>query len=268
LHLPPAALRRLLAELQAQDLVQQCEPGCWCLSERGRLAVAAGADAMPRQERRMFAFVEQLTSTGRRIAPPHVVPLTDSPLIDSAGHPWQIDDSHRFDVARLTAAVNEPAEWRERYGFPAGVSRVVADPDRGWQGVIVNRPERLAVGLVESSDGKMLGFASDMPNWQLNDREPILRLAATARDALPDLKIATAAWAEAWRMWCRQRQLPLSDADACQLTFDGVHLDVRAPDPFVQRLRLSKGDMLRDESALLAGDGYLRAAALLRLHAL
>jgi hypothetical protein len=40
---------------------------------------------------------------------------------------------------------------------------------------------------------------------------------------------------------------------------------VQAPESFVQRLRLAKSDILRDESSLLAGDGYLRAAALLRL---
>ena len=43
------------------------------------------------------------------------MPFVDSPLVDSAGQSWHIDDSHRIDVTSLNVAINEPPEWRERY---------------------------------------------------------------------------------------------------------------------------------------------------------
>jgi hypothetical protein len=93
----------------------------------------------------------------------------------------------------------------------------------------------------------------------------VLRLPEAARDALSEAAVSPTAWEEAWRLWCRQRSLPLSDAEACRLHFDGVHLDVHAPASLAQRLRAAKSDIVREESGILAGDGYLRAAALLRL---
>ena len=66
----------------------------------------------------------------------------------------------------------------------------------------------------------------------------------------------------------RQRSLPRADAEACRVKFDGIHLDVHAPETFVQRLRAAKSEPLHEESGLLAGDGYLRPAALLRLQTL
>jgi hypothetical protein len=264
LHLPPPALHQLLIALERQQLVQRCEPGCWCLTPRGRDVVQAGADRTPLQERRTLAFLERLTPAGRRQAPPHFVPIGECPAVS-----WEVNEAHRFDLSVLTEAIAQPPPWHQRYGFPAGVHRVLgrdqSAPDEDWQRVIVDRPERSVVALVAAADRSLLGFAAEADGWKLHADAPVLRIGEPARDALGDLSAPPSLWQEAWRLWCRQRHLPLAEADACRIQFDGIYLDVQAPESFVQRLRLAKSDILRDESSLLAGDGYLRAAALLRL---
>src|SRR5947209_8464762 len=264
LHLPAAALHQLLVGMERDALVRRCEPGCWCLSERGRDVLQARADPTPRRERRTFPFVERLGATGRRLAPPHFLPIEECAAVA-----WDVNDTHHFDLALLRASIAQPATWHERYGFPAGGMRILGPSDgaldQAWERVIVDRAERSFMVLIAQTDRTLLGFAAETGSWKLHDEAPVLRLPEAAWDALGDLTPAPAVWEEAWRMWCRQRHLPQSDADACRLQFDGIHLDVFAPESFVQRLRTAKSDMLRDESGLLAGDGYLRPAALLRL---
>src|SRR5947209_14562408 len=50
LHLPAPAVHQLLIDLQGQDLVRRCEPGCWCLSERGLAVVRGDAELVARRE--------------------------------------------------------------------------------------------------------------------------------------------------------------------------------------------------------------------------
>ncbi len=265
LHLPRSAILQLLRGLEARDLVARGPPGGWCLSDRGRAVLAAGGDPAARRGRQSFAFAERLSPAGRRLASPHPLPLAECLSVA-----WQPDDAHRFDVSLLDELLAQPADWKARYGLPAGAARVVRAEEGGangtWEQVIVDRPERVMVALI-AADQTLLGFAARVEGWKLLDDTPVLRLPADARDALQELALSGGAWEEAWRMWCRQRHLPLGDAEACRLHFDGAYLDVRAPAPFAERLRQSKSDLAREESGLLAGDGYLRAAALLRLHA-
>jgi hypothetical protein len=275
LHLPPPALERLLAALADQGLVSRCEPGCWCLSTHGHGVLRDGADLTPRRERRSFPFVERLSAAGRRVAAPHFFPIHESPA-----QSWDVDDAHHFDLALLHETLSQTSEWKARHNFPAGVRRLLdsgdADPDKAWQGVIVDRPQRVPIALIttppsgeppsgEPPSGELLGFAAQAEGWKLVDRVPVVRLPESARAVLPELAAAPTAWEEAWRLWCRQRSLPLSEADACRLHFDGIHLDVQAPESFVLRLRATRSDLFQEECALLAGDGYLRATALLRL---
>jgi hypothetical protein len=265
LHLPRPAVRQLLAGLQEHALVQRDAAGCWRLSALGRNVVRDGADLAPRRERRLFTYVERLASAGRRLAAPHYLRLHDCP-----GLPWPVDDAHRFDVALLHESLAQSPEWKARHEFPAGVRSIVmagaGDPEAGWEHVIVNRPERVPIALTtRGTDRTVLGFAAQAEGWKLAGDAPVLRLAEGARDVLPELTMAPTVWQDAWRLWCRQRSLPLSEADACRLRFDGIHLDVHAPESFVQRLRVARSELLQEECGLLAGDGYLRAAALLRL---
>lgn len=266
LHLPAPALHQLLAGLERQTLVRRCEPGCWCLSEHGQDVLQARADHSPQQTRLAFPFVERLGPTGRRLAPPHFLPIAECPAVA-----WEVSDAHRFDLSCLRDSLAQPATWQDRYGFPKGIHRILGVSDGvaedAWQRIIVDRPERIALVLIALPDRSVVGFAVGTDGWHLHDETPVLHLGEAARDALGNLTVAPTAWEEAWRLWCRQRHLPLSEAEACRLHFDGIHLDVLAPPAFVQRLRAAKSDILRDESGLMAGDGYLRAAALLRLQA-
>jgi hypothetical protein len=264
LHLPAPALHQLLSGLEARDFVRLCEPGCWCLSERGREVLQAGADRVARRERRTLPFVERLAPVGRRLAPPHFLPLSDCPAA-----PWEAGASHPFDLDLLRQAVDQPPEWKDRHGFPTAVRSlaVVAagEPDAAWAQVVVDRGERALIALVTAGDDRtVLGFAAQPVGWKLASDAPVLRMSGGPDDALPELTVPPSAWAEAWRLWCRQRHLPQSEADACRLSFDGIHLDVYAPAAFLERLRQAKSDALREDTGLLAGDGYLRAAALLR----
>jgi hypothetical protein len=266
LHLPAPALHQLLVGMERAALVRRCEPGCWCLSEHGREVLQARADPTPRRERRTFAFVERLNSTGRRVTPPQYLPLAECPAVS-----WDVDEAHHFDIALLHASMAQPAAWQEQYGFPAGAQRILDAQSpasaEAWERVVVDRAQRVCIALIDQADRTQLGFAAEADGWKLHDKAPALRLPATARDAVGELTAAPTAWQEAWRLWCRQRHLPLSEADACQLHFDGIHLDVAAPEAFVQRLRAAKSDIVREESGLLAGDAYLRPVALLRLQA-
>jgi hypothetical protein len=122
----------------------------------------------------------------------------------------------------------------------------------------------VAIVLIATATHDLVGFAADAGPWTLADPSPVLQLPEAARDALPDLAAPTSAWEEAWRIGCRQRRLPQSEAEACSVEFDGIHLDVHVPPSLQQRLPLAGRD---EDSALLAGSGYLRAAALLRVQA-
>jgi hypothetical protein len=259
-------VRQLLAGLARDNLVERCEPGCWCLSERGRVILRDGADLASHTERRSFAYVERLSSAGRRLAEPHFLPLHEGP-----GLPWAVDEAHSFDVALLRDSLAQTDAWKARYDFPAGVRGIVTagdgEADTGWQQVIVNRPQRVPIALATLGPNRgILGFAVRVDGWKLLDNAPVLRLADAACDVLPELVVGPGVWEETWRLWCRQRSLPRAEADACRLEFDGIHLDVHAPESFVQRLRGARSELLQDETGLLAGDSYLRAVALARLH--
>jgi hypothetical protein len=263
LHLPAPAVQQLLLGMQGRELVRRGERGSWSLSERGRAALQARADHTPRRERRVFPFVERLTSAGRRVAPPHFLPLAECPAI-----PWSVDEGHRFDAALLTESPAQPADWRERVRFPPGIARIItagdSDANGAWERVIVDRPERAAVAMVTTAGHELLAFAADMEEWSLHVDAPVLRVGESVRELLVEVP-QKSTWEEAWRLWCRQRHFPRSEAEACRLQCDGLHLQVQAPESFVQRLEAAKSDLVRDEAGLLAGDGYLRATALLRL---
>jgi hypothetical protein len=252
--------------LERDALVRRCEPGCWCLSERGREVLQARADRTPRRERRTFPFIERLGPAGRRLAPPHFAPVAECPAVA-----WDVNDAHRFDPEQLRECIAQPASWHQHQGFPRGIQRLFspAKPgtDHAWEQVIIDRSERSCIALAAIADDALLGFAVEVNGWKLHDETPVLRLGASARDALGDLAVGSAAWQEAWRLWCRQRHLPLAEAEACRLQLHGPHLNVAAPASFLHRLRAGKSDIFREESAVLAGDGYLRAAAVLRLQA-
>jgi hypothetical protein len=262
LHLPAAAVHQLLFALVKQGLVRREPGGTWELTDRGRQVLHERADTTPWRARRAFPFVEHVNSTGRRLGAPRYAPVAEC-----AGAAWEANQNHRLDPDILRSAALEPHAWKQAHGFPLGAVPILPRGDdadsEGWQRIVIDRPQRVAIALIATASHDLLGFAADAADWSPAAESPVLRLAEAGRDALPDLAAPPSAWREAWRLWCRQRRLPLSEADACQLDLAGPHLDVRVPQSLHQRLSPAE---IQEPIALLAGSGYLRAAALLRVH--
>jgi hypothetical protein len=263
LHLPAPAVRRLLAGLHAEQLVAPTADG-WRVTERGGDVMRGGAYDARRAGRHVFPFVERLTSDGRRHAPPHFLPIGET---DAA--PWQADAGTRFDAAALDDALGRPEDWKRRFSFPADVSGAAAG-DEEWRRVLVDRTERPLVALIRTApdggEARLLGFVGHVPAGRL-EAEPVLDLPADAVAELPELAAVPTAdeWRQAWLTWCRQRNLPPTEAEHCGLTPGPQGLEVNAPHRLVERLRQAKSDIFRGEAWVLGGDGYVRQAALLRL---
>src|SRR5262249_7435360 len=139
LHFDRQLLERLLRGLQSAGLAR-AESG-WQLTDQGQAALDEGEHARQIHERRGFYFVE----SERANADPHFLPLADAPTI-----PWPAESEWRFDVNLLTACVERPVEWKQRFGFPLDVEKIVrteSPPGTAdmppWRCVALDRPERL-----------------------------------------------------------------------------------------------------------------------------
>lgn len=270
LPLDQGVIRRLVRTLAQMQLLQGAEGQPWALTELGKQALLTRQLTCRRPCRKVFAFVEQLDPLGSRIAPPHYLAIHDVP-----GHPWQVEEDCAFDTSWLLSSVRQPDDWKTSFGFPAEI-RDLSVPSPAaltWDKVIFDRTERLLVvfALTEASppasSGKLLGFAVRPEGWVLQSAAPIVRLPAAARAFSRELAHdpSTEIWKQAWLAWCQARLLPAAEADSCRLSYLGARLRVEAPEPLFQRVQTGKSDMLRDvlkgEAWLLAGEGYLRAAA-------
>jgi hypothetical protein len=263
LALPLPAIRRLLDALAAGQLVQS-GPAGWGLTERGRQLLHEGIQRTLLRERAVFPFVERLGPQGERQAPPHFFPAREAASAD-----WQAENGTRFDPALLRACVAQPEDWKRRFDFPTEVHALVEPHAGDWQPVLVDRTERPLVALACCAAGagadRLQGFAGEVNGWRL-DAEPMLDLPAETCALLPELcpRPTDEDWRQAWLSWCRQRNLPAHEAEHSRLRRMDHRLEVEAPPRLVERLRLAKSDIFRDDAWVLAGDGYLRQAA--RLH--
>lgn len=260
LRLPTAVVQRVLLDMQAGGLLARGGDG-WLMSERGRHALEHRHYPDRVKERRIFPFLERLDPSGQRIGPGHFLPIAEC-----AGVNWPVDDAHRFDIAWLKACIDQPDAWKEAAGFPLDIEALSSDPGPDdWQHVIVDRPERALLALVQSAAKERLGFAVKIDGWTLHDKAAALRLGPAA--ACPELapEPAAAVWQEAWRDWCRQKQLPTSEVDSCTLAQQAPRLEVLAPPRLVQRLQAAKSDLFKGDAWLIGGDGYVRAATQLAL---
>jgi hypothetical protein len=252
LRLPAAVVRRVLLDMQTAGLLVR-SADAWLMSERGRHALEHRTYPDRVKERRIFPFLERLDPAGQRIAPALFLPIAEC-----AGVNWPVDDAHRFDIAWLKACVDQPTEWKQAAGFPLDIETLAngAGPD-DWQHVMVDRPERALLALILTQAKELLGFAVKVDGWTLHEKAPALRLGDC-----PELapEPAAAIWQEAWRDWCRQKQLPLSEVESCTLSHQAPRLDVVAPPRLVQRLQAAKSDLFKGDAWLLVGDGYVRTA--------
>jgi hypothetical protein len=261
LRLPTPMTRRVLIGMQETGLLT-CAADAWTLTERGESALAHQSYPERVHERRIFPFLERVDASGQRIAPAQFLPIAEC-----VGVNWAVDDTHRFDIACLKECIAQPAAWKQSAGFPLDVEALATETTAAadWQQVVVDRPERTMLTLIQTATRELLGFAVKVDGWVLHDRAPALRGATT--EHWQDLAPAPQATAlqDAWRDWCRQQKLPASEVDSCMLTHESPRLEVTAPPRLVQRLQAAKSDLFRGDAWLLVGDGFVRTATQLAL---
>jgi hypothetical protein len=137
-----------------------------------------------------------------------------------------------------------------------------------WQRVVVDRPERLsALLLLDATGDRLLGFTVKPEGWTLLSERPLFELPTGWQEVFPDLAQPPAEddWRQAWREWCQPRGLTALTDDATRFELAGHLLKVTVSRRLLERLRSTRSDALRDEAWLLAGDGRLRPAALLKI---
>jgi hypothetical protein len=267
LHLGRSWLHAVLGKLLADGLIGRNGDGLVRLTALGREALTAGSYADPRPERRTFYFAES-SQPGR---PPHFLNLTRAGV--PLGPGWE---HWEFDLGHLAACIDRPAEWKQRFGFPEDVRAVVGadaepDPVPSWQRVILDRAEHLVVALVLVPVGeggeRLLAFAAQPEGWTLQADRPVLSLNAGWLEPFPELgqDPPPERWREAWLAWCQPRGLPAAEAGAVGLERRGHRLRVLAPPRLREQLESSHSDALRGRAWVVAGDGLVRATALLEI---
>jgi len=263
LHLGPQALRPLLRQLCADGLAQTADAG-WSPTPLGRRATEQGSYARPIHQRCVFYF---------RAAPsggtPHFLHLEQPAAV-----PWPAAADWSFDIGALRHCIGQPADWKQLHRFPVEIERLLGldtnDPTAGpaWQRVVLNRAERLSVLLLLNATGdRLLGFTVKPEGWTLQSERPLFELSAGWQEVFPDLAQPPAedAWRQAWREWCQPRGLTALTDDATRFELAGPLLKVTVSRRLLERLRSTRSDALRDEAWLLAGEGRLRPAALLKI---
>jgi hypothetical protein len=268
LHLPVAMVRRMLAVMRDDGLLAGADTEGWQPTERGRAALERRSFPVHVLKRRSFPFLECLDAAGNRLAAPQFVPIGEC-----ASAAWSVDDGHRFDVNVFQRCLEQASPWKHAHRFPQDVEPLPADGTlEAWQRVVVDRPERimLALVVVGGESGKEVhGFAVKVDGWTLFDGAPVLRMPAlTEPDALwpellqpPPMPVLQ----DAWRSWCKQRQMPGNEVEMCTLTYQPPRLAVHAPPRLVQRLQAAKSDLFKGDAWILVGDGYLRSATQLAI---
>jgi hypothetical protein len=266
LCMPAALVQQILIDIEKKGLIAQTGNAGWHITEQGRHAGETRQYGVRKLERRVFSFLEQLDVAGLRSGPPLFLPIAEC-----AGMPWQVEPALRFEPGWLEACIGQNSDWKRSHGFPQEIEMLVQDASApAWQQVIVDRPERVLMVLICGGKGpaaEWLGFAVRAEGWEISTEAPIFRLTSAAWNnglVLTDPPSAHACQ-NAWRSWCRERQLPPNETESCVLSYEAPRLHLQAPERFVQRLRAAKSDLLKGEAWLLLGEGYMRTAALLAL---
>jgi DNA-binding MarR family transcriptional regulator len=262
LHLDRQLLGRLLRKLSAHRLIDTTSG--FRLTAEGLRALEQGAYPQTVFERRVFYFADN----EQRQHPPHFLPLIDPPT-----QPWPAGGDWRFDVDLLCACVRQPPEWKRRFGFPLEVEQVIdANADcadvEPWRRVIVDRPERLLVLLVQGKvdGGDCLRCFSVRPaSWTQFSDSPLFMLGDGWSEALPALASSgtSEAWTDAWQAWAATHGIPQAAAETESIQISGTRLKVKVASAARDRLR----EVLKGDTWLLAGSGRIRPAANLEITA-
>jgi hypothetical protein len=205
-------------------------------------------------------------------------------LHNSTGIPWPAAEGADFDAHIFQACLNQPEEWKRQHNFPLDVQEVlILEPEVSegqgpgpaqlsfWERVIVDRPERLLVVLLQCQGpegrSQLRAFAVRQEGWLLQSSDPLFLLGPAWQDTFSELTAEPPleSWRQAWRAWCEPRAIPSNEINACTLEHQGARLRVVAPDPLLDRLRATRSDALKGESWLLVGEGAIRPAVRLEL---
>ncbi len=268
LHLGHPLLRQVLGSLKKNGLAGSGPSKTWTLSPLARQGLDQGVYQRTAPERRAFYFVES-EQAGRL---PHFVSLQDHPAVSN----WQPPKSWQFEPSQLEACVRQSTKWKQRHGFPLDVTAILgfhpgetaaASAPQPWEQIIIDRPVRLvaAMALVSAGeeDERLLGFAVQEDGWSLFAKEPVFSLRRNWQEIF--LELATEPgldqWRQAWGTWCRPRNLPPADVDACTIERQGCSVHITAPRRLVERLRAARSDALKGEAWLCAGTRRVRMVA-------
>jgi hypothetical protein len=203
-------------------------------------------------------------------------------LHNSTGLPWPAAEGVEFDAQILQDCLNQPEEWKRHHNFPLDVQEVlVLEPELAegqgpaqppsWERVMVDRPERLLVVLLQCQGpegrSQLRGFAVRQEGWLLQSSDPLFVLGPAWQEIFSELTAEPPleAWRQAWRAWCEPRGIPSSEVNACSLEHQGERLLIVAPAPLLERLRITRSDALKGESWLLVGEGAIRSAVKIEL---
>lgn len=267
LRTDPRILGQLVRELTHSGLLHRNGSGLWQMTLAGREALATGTLSVSAEERRTFVFVDN-SSLGR---PPHFLPLQARP-VSLPVSPQPEAASCSFDVACLTADIQQSPEWKTRFRFPRDVEALLP-PSADWRRVVLDNLEIKPFVFLRTAQASgeplVMGFSIRPEGWAL-DPEPSLVLAEGWQEALPDLDgdPSLEMWHQAWQTWSHPRSLPPAEVEACRLERVDYRLLVHAPPRLIERLRAARSDAIKHEAWLLAGAGRTRTAAQIELHPL
>src|SRR5205085_1071652 len=135
-----------------------------------------------------------------------------------------------------------------------------------WNRVVVDKTQRLLVVFCRVPDRKekLLGFAARPEGWALHGAEPIIRLESEV-ELFQEVNPSLDAWRQAWQSWSQVRGVTPVDAAACVLTLSQECLRVAAPANLIRQFQAAKIDVLKGETWIMGGDGFVRPAARLVL---
>ncbi len=275
LHLGRAALLQSLRALAEEGLVQQEGTAGWTLTPLGRQGLMQGEVPAAVLERRVFPFLERLADSGARVQEPHFFQLAEG-----SGVAWTADDSHRLDVNLIYACVAQAETWKRRFGFPlevqalfppegpeVGPSRLGPAPET-WRRVVVDRPERQLVVVVHprAAPGEVRVFGARQEGWVLYADTPLGIAAEGGPDLFPALERPVDPWPAAWLNWGQQRGFSADELNACRLDLAGECLRLHPPGSLADRLHAARHEILKGDTWLLAGEGWLRPAVRIEVH--
>lgn len=276
LGLDPSLVRRVLAQLERDGLITPCQrsaegSAAWSMTLPTARTLEQGSLTRTIRERQPFPFLEGWAAPRQLRFVNLSGPEWGAPAASLPPDP----ELPSFDLDVLKSCIRESPAWKQRHGFPEQVLRVVslnddAAPDAGsdrWQRVAVDRVERWCV-LLSQEVGGLHGFAVRLQGWVLHAAQPCFSLddgdwESLFAEAATDPPLA--AWRQAWLNWGQSRQLPASELEACSLERKGVGLRALAGKRLMDRLLATRGDALKADNWLLAGQGCARACARLEI---